>query len=109
MFESIVVRIGRPDELRIRLLQHTSSVRTYTCRLDGLPAVYQLPFIHKFFFYVLVGFADARYLYDSHKSHSQSGYVLTMGNTELSWRFTKQTLIATSLNNVEIIALIMII
>ncbi|KAK9912312.1 hypothetical protein M0R45_036180 [Rubus argutus] len=54
---------------------------------------------------VLVGFADAGYLSDPHKGRSQSGYVFTMGNTAISWRSTKQTLVATSSNHAEIIAL----
>ena len=54
---------------------------------------------------VLVGFADAGYLSDPHKGRSQTGYVFTMGNTAISWRSTKQTLVATSSNHAEIIAL----
>ena len=54
---------------------------------------------------VLVGFADAGYLYDPHKGRSQTGYVFTMGNTAISWRSTKQTLVATSSNHVETIVL----
>ena len=33
---------------------------------------------------VLMGFADAGYLSDPHKGRSQTGYVFTMGNTEIS-------------------------
>ena len=54
---------------------------------------------------VLVGFADAGYLSDPHKGRSQTGYVFTMGNTAISWRSTKQTLVATSSNHAEIIVL----
>jgi len=54
---------------------------------------------------VLVGFADAGYLSDPHKGRSQTGYVFTIGNTAISWRSTKQTLVATSSNHSEIIAL----
>ena len=54
---------------------------------------------------VLVGFADAGYLSDPHKGRFQTGYILTMGNTAISWRSTKQILVATSLNHAEIIAL----
>jgi hypothetical protein len=53
----------------------------------------------------LVGYADARYLSDPHKTRSQSGYVFTYGGTAISWRSTKQTLTATSTNNAELIAL----
>ena len=54
---------------------------------------------------VLMGFADAGYLSDPHKGRSQSGYVFMIGNTTISWRSTKQTLVATSSNHAEIIAL----
>ena len=50
-------------------------------------------------------YADSRYLSDPHKARSQTGYVFTCGNTAISWRSTKQTLIATSSNHSEIIAL----
>ena len=53
----------------------------------------------------LVGFTDAGYLSDPHKGRSQTGYVFTIGNTAISWRSTKQTLVATSSNHAEIIAL----
>lgn len=53
----------------------------------------------------LVGYADAGYLSDPHKGRSQSGYVFTIGNTAISWRSRKQTLVATSTNHSELIAL----
>ncbi|PRQ59184.1 putative RNA-directed DNA polymerase [Rosa chinensis] len=53
----------------------------------------------------LVGYADAGYLSDPHKARSQTGYVFTIGNTAISWRSTKQTLVATSSNHAEILAL----
>ena len=53
----------------------------------------------------LVGFADAGYLSDPHKGRSQTGYMFTIGNMTISWRSTKQTLVATSSNHAEIIAL----
>jgi hypothetical protein len=53
----------------------------------------------------LVGYADAGYLSDPHKTRSQSGYVFTNGGTAISWRATKQTLTATSSNHAELIAL----
>ena len=33
----------------------------------------------------LVGFADSGYLTDPHKSRSQTGYLLTCGETAISW------------------------
>ncbi|KAL0325286.1 UNVERIFIED_CONTAM: Retrovirus-related Pol polyprotein from transposon TNT 1-94 [Sesamum radiatum] len=53
----------------------------------------------------LVGYSDAGYLSDSHKTISQSGYVFMYGGTAISWRSTKQTLVATSSNHAELIAL----
>ncbi|XP_070665947.1 secreted RxLR effector protein 161-like [Malus domestica] len=53
----------------------------------------------------LVSYADARYLSDPHKAHSQTGYVFTVGGTSISWRSTKRTLVATSSNHAEILAL----
>ncbi|KAM2445719.1 hypothetical protein PS1_016269 [Malus domestica] len=54
---------------------------------------------------ILVGYADAGFLSDPHKARSQNGYVFTNGDTAISWRSTKQTLVATSSNHSEIIAL----
>ncbi|XP_035838086.1 secreted RxLR effector protein 161-like [Helianthus annuus] len=53
----------------------------------------------------LVGYADAGYLSDPHKAKSQSGYVFMNGGTAISWRSQKQTLVATSSNHAEVIAL----
>ena len=53
----------------------------------------------------MVGFADAGYLSDPHKARSQTGYVFTIGGTAIYWRSQKQTLVATSSNHAETIAL----
>ena len=53
----------------------------------------------------VVGYADARYLSYPHKACSQTSYVFTIGGTAISWRSTKQTLVATSSNHAEILAL----
>ncbi|KAL0433661.1 UNVERIFIED_CONTAM: Retrovirus-related Pol polyprotein from transposon TNT 1-94, partial [Sesamum latifolium] len=53
----------------------------------------------------LVGYSDAGYLSDPHKAISQSGYIFMYGGTAISWRSTKQTLVATSSNHAELIAL----
>ena len=42
---------------------------------------------------------------DPHRSRSQTGDVFTVGDTAISWRSTKQTLVATSSNHAEILAL----
>lgn len=53
----------------------------------------------------LVGYADAGYLSDPTNCKSQNGYVFLLKGTAISWRLQKQTLVATSTNNSEIIAL----
>ena len=53
----------------------------------------------------LVGYADAGYLSDPYKARSQTGYVFNNNNAAISWRSTKQTLVATSSNHSEILAL----
>ncbi|XP_070046289.1 secreted RxLR effector protein 161-like [Nicotiana tomentosiformis] len=51
----------------------------------------------------LVGYADACYLSDPHKARSQTGYVFTYKSIVISWRSTKQSIVATSSNYAEII------
>ena len=53
----------------------------------------------------IIGYADAGYLSDPHKGQSQNGYLFTYGGTAISWRSTKQTMVATSSNHAEIIAI----
>ncbi|KAJ9557423.1 LOW QUALITY PROTEIN: hypothetical protein OSB04_012037 [Centaurea solstitialis] len=53
----------------------------------------------------LYGFADAGYLSDPHTGRSQTGYVFTIGGTAIPWCSTKQTMVATSSNHVEILAI----
>ena len=53
----------------------------------------------------LLGYADAGYLSDPHKVISQIGYIFTYGNTTISWRSVKQTMVATSSNHSEILAM----
>lgn len=53
----------------------------------------------------MAGYADAGYLSDPHKALSQTGYVFLCGGTAISWKSTKQTMVATSTNHSEIIAL----
>lgn len=54
---------------------------------------------------MLVGFADVGYLSNPHKYSSQTGYVFIVANTIISWGLTKQMLLATSLNQDNIIML----
>ena len=53
----------------------------------------------------LLGYTDAGYLSDPHKARSQSGYVFTCGDTAVSWRSVKQTMVATSSNHSELLAI----
>ncbi|KAM2958413.1 hypothetical protein FF2_025280 [Malus domestica] len=48
---------------------------------------------------------DAGYLSDPHRARSQTGSIFTIGDTVISWKSTKQTLVVTSSNHVEILAL----
>ena len=54
---------------------------------------------------VSFGYADAGYLSDPHNAKSQTGYVFTYGDIAISWRSQKQTLVVTSSNHAEVIAL----
>ena len=53
----------------------------------------------------LLGYVDARYLSDPHKARLQTGYIFTYGNTAISWRSVKQTMVAASPNHSEILAM----
>ena len=53
----------------------------------------------------LVGYTDAGYKSDPHKTCSQTDYVSCYNSTAISWRSTKQTLVITSTNHSEIISL----
>ena len=53
----------------------------------------------------LLGYADAGYLSDPHKARSQTGNVFNYNGTAISWRSFKQTMVATSSNHSEIIAI----
>ena len=53
----------------------------------------------------LLGYADTGYLSDPHKTISQTGYVFNYNGAAISWRSVKQTMVATSSNHSEIIAI----
>ncbi|RVW88003.1 Retrovirus-related Pol polyprotein from transposon TNT 1-94 [Vitis vinifera] len=53
----------------------------------------------------LLGYADAGYLSDPHKGRSQTGYVFNCNGTAISSRSVKQTMVATSSNHSEILAI----
>ena len=51
------------------------------------------------------GYVDASYLLDPHKARSQTRYIFTYGNTTISWRSVKQTMMAISSNHSETFAM----
>ena len=53
----------------------------------------------------IIGYTDAGYLSDPHNARSQTGFVFLHAGTAISWKSSKQTLVATSTNHSEIIAL----
>ena len=53
----------------------------------------------------LVGYSDVGYMSDPHNVRSHTSYVFLCGGTTISWRSIKQTMITTSSNHSEIIAL----
>jgi hypothetical protein len=53
----------------------------------------------------LVGYTDDGYLSDPHNGRHQTRYVFLNGGTAISWKSSKQTLVITSTNHSEIVAL----
>ena len=53
----------------------------------------------------MIGYADVGYLSDPHNARSQTGFMFLHGGTAISWKSSKQTLVATSTNHSEIISL----
>ena len=53
----------------------------------------------------LIGYLHIGFLFDPHVGILQIGYVFFVGGTTISWRSTKQTLVATSANHAKILAL----
>ena len=53
----------------------------------------------------IVGYADAGYQSDPYSGKSQTGYVFLSGGAAISWRSQKQTIVTTSSNHSELIAL----
>jgi hypothetical protein len=54
---------------------------------------------------ILLGYTDAGYLSDPHNGRSQTGFLFLQGGTTISWKSSKHTLVSTSTNHFEIIAL----
>ena len=53
----------------------------------------------------VIGYTDAGYLSDPYNGLSQTGFVFLYGGTAISWKSSKQTLVTTSTNHCEIVAL----
>ena len=53
----------------------------------------------------LLGYADAKYLSYPYKGKSQTWYVLNYNGIVISWRSIKQTMVVTSSNYSEILAI----
>jgi hypothetical protein len=53
----------------------------------------------------MIGYPSFGYLSDPHNARSQTGFVFLHGGTTISWKSSKQTLVATSTNHSETIAL----
>ena len=52
-----------------------------------------------------MGYLDVSYLSNPNNARSQTGYVFLYGGSAISWRSVKQTMVATSSNHFEILAL----
>ena len=53
----------------------------------------------------MLKYADAGYLLDPHKGRPQTRYVFNCNGIVISWKFVKQTMVATSSNHLEILAI----
>ncbi|KAM1192141.1 hypothetical protein ACFX2G_012750 [Malus domestica] len=80
---------GTTDSGLFYLYESSNSAAPYAHRVDSR----------------FVSYADARYLADPQKLRSQTSYVFIVGGITISWRSTKQTLVATFSNHAEILAL----
>ncbi|KAJ9566473.1 hypothetical protein OSB04_002439 [Centaurea solstitialis] len=75
-----------------RLLRYLRYRREYGLHYGRYPAVIE-------------GYSDANWIYDIKDSKSTSGYVFTLGGAAISWKSSKQTVIARSTMKYEFIAL----
>ncbi|GJZ12742.1 hypothetical protein Tco_0547972, partial [Tanacetum coccineum] len=75
-----------------RVLHYLRYNRDYGLHYDRHPAVIE-------------GYSDANWISDIKDSRSTSGYVFTLGGATISWKSSKQTVIAKSTMESEFIAL----
>ena len=74
------------------MLNYVHQTQSYGLNFGSYPAV-------------LEGYSDANWISDSKNSKSTSGYVFTLGGAAVSWKSSKQTLLARSTMESEFIAL----
>ena len=75
-----------------RVLRYLRYTRDYELHYSGYPGV-------------LEGYSDANWISDTSDSMATSGYVFTLGGAAVSWKSSKQTVIAQSTMESEFIAL----
>jgi len=75
-----------------RLMRYLRGIMDYAIKYSGFPAV-------------LEGYSDANWISDSDETKSTSGYVFTLGGGVVTWRSTRQTIIARSTMELEFVAL----
>ena len=75
-----------------RLMKYLRGTMNYGILCSGFPVV-------------LEGYNDANWIFDSDEIKSISDYVFTLGGGVVSWKSSKQTLIATSTMESELMAL----
>ena len=76
----------------IRVMKYLRGTMNYGILYSGFPAV-------------LEGYSDANWISDSDETKSTSGYVFTLGGGAVTWKSSKQTIIARSTMESEFVAL----
>ncbi|XP_031127506.1 secreted RxLR effector protein 161-like [Ipomoea triloba] len=76
----------------VRVMRYLRDTRNYALHYTGYPAV-------------LEGYSDANWISDIKDSKSTSGYVFTLAGAAVAWKSSKQTVIARSTMESELIAL----
>jgi hypothetical protein len=79
-------------EALARLMKYLRGTMNFGIVYSGFPAV-------------LEGYSDANWISDSEETKSTSGYVFTLGGGAITWRSSKQTIIARSTMESEFVAL----
>ena len=74
-----------------RLMKYLRGTTNYGILYSGFPVV-------------LEGYSDANWISDSDEIKSTTGYIFNLGGGVVAWKSSKQTLIATSTTELELIA-----